>query len=81
MVCGADVVGMYPALEAETTSEAIRQEVIRSRIRYEGVNWSNATRYIAANSTEFETRQMGVHNLIPRRRYTGGPHQDPGDRK
>ena len=77
VVCGADVVGMYPALEAETTSEAIRQEVIRSRIRYENVNWPEATRYIAANSTEFETRQMGVHNLIPRRRYTKGATPGP----
>ena len=67
---------MNPSMDA--SAECVRKEVIKSRVRFEGVNWLEATRYIASNRSTFEARQMGVQNVIPDRRYTKG--RTPGVR-
>ena len=72
-VVGADVVGLYPNLNADITAEAIRLEVVESEAKFEGVNYFEAGKYIAINTQPWEARKMGVENLIPRRRYNRGP--------
>lgn len=58
VICGADVLAIYPSMDAETTAETVRWETIRSKVRLEGVNWIEATRHIAINFTKFETKSM-----------------------
>ena len=72
VIIGSDVVALYPSLDTETTAECVREETIKSDINTEGVNWKEATRYIAVNVNKFEARRMGVSNLVPGRKFTKG---------
>ena len=73
VVIGADVIGLYPALDAEKSSEAVREETIKSGIEFEGVDWEEATTYLAINLDKFERKRMKVDSLVPTRRYVMGP--------
>ena len=72
VIVGADVIGLYPSLDAEQTAEAVRKETINSEVSFEGVNHKEALRYIAVNCDKFEIRKMGLEHLVPSRRFTKG---------
>ena len=63
------MLAICPSMDAETTAETVREETIRSKVRFEGVNWLEATRHIAVNFTKFVTKKMKVYNIFPSRRY------------
>ena len=73
VIVGADVVSLYPSLDAEESSEAVREEVENSKVEFDNVNWEEATTYIAINNNRYEARKMKVDDLIPVRRYKKGP--------
>ena len=47
--------------------------MLRSKVRWEGVDWSECLKYLAINLKEYKARQLNVHNLIPVRKFKKGP--------
>ena len=72
VLIGADVVGLYPSLDAELSAEAVREETVRSEIKFKGINNKEALRYIAVNCDKFEARRLGLEHLVPVRRFKKG---------
>ena len=72
-VIGADAVGLYPSLNTEVTSEAIRLECIDSEVEFVGINEYEAGKYLAMTCKPWELHKMGVGRLVPKRRHRKGP--------
>ena len=54
----------------------MREETIRSSMKFEGVNHREMSRYLAMTSDPWEWRRWGVYQFIPWRRYSKG--ETPG---
>ena len=67
-----DAKALYPSLDTEVTAKAVRQEVLQSKIQFEGLNPKEMARYLAVTSDPWEQKAWGVRSLIPTRRYTKG---------
>ena len=71
-IVGADVKALYPSLDAYTTGETIRREIIRSPIEFTDLEWKEMARYVAFTSDPHQHKSWGVHHLIPKRRFKYG---------
>ena len=88
VVVGFDYVSLYPSLEAEMAAREAHDAVMLSPLQFSGVNYKEACRYIAANTTEQEVAVNKLRRVLPwrptnmgtRPGVTGpeamGPHSD-----
>ena len=54
------------------TLKVIRLETQKSKVKWEGVDWEEMTKYIAMNITEYRARTLRVSHLLPKRKYNMG---------
>ena len=70
---GADIEALYPSLDPTRTGEAIRLETIRSEVKWVGVDWAEALKYLKINLTPYKAKQLEVEHLLPERKFSKGP--------
>ena len=76
VLIGADVEALYPSPDPIRTGEAIREETIKSEVKWAGVDWAETLKYLRLNLTKYRARQLQIEHLLPTRKFSKGP--DPG---
>ena len=71
-VIGADVEALYPSLSAVEVAEIVYDAVMSTEIKFDGINWTEACKYIALTSTEQECRLGPLMRVLPIRRSVNG---------
>ena len=72
VLIGSDVSALYPNLDAEQVAEIVYKAVRDSKIKWENIDYLEATRYIALNWDNIRCRTSTLRRVLPRRRHTGG---------
>ena len=72
VLTGADAVGLYPSMKKRTTGKVIREEAIRSEVKWQNISWREAARYVAINCEPWEVFDMGLARVVPWRRFKMG---------
>ena len=71
-VVGSDVEALYPSLEAVEVAEIVYEAVLKTKIKFENIDWVEGCKYIAITSTEQECRLGPLKRVLPRRRCVTG---------
>ena len=72
VMMGFDVEALYPNLDIDKVGDRIREAVKTSNIKWEGVNYMEAVRYIALNWPESKCRSSSLRKVLPWRRKNHG---------
>ena len=72
VVIGCDVEALYPSLDAKRCSEIVRDEVMRSSITWEDIDYLEGTRFIALNKSAEYCRNHPLRRVLPVRRGRTG---------
>ena len=72
VLVGTDVVNLYPSLDITKVVEEVRQAVMDSRIRWQEVDYLEASRYVALNWSAEQCKQSKLRRILPTRRYNTG---------
>ena len=73
---GADVKALFPSLSAQRSGRIVREVVLESDMKFEGIDYRAAAMLVRYGMDLFEIRKLGLENIVPRRRYHRG--QEPG---
>ena len=60
VLIGADVKALFPSMLARITGKAVGDAVRNSRIKFEGINYKEAARYIWFEMSEIEIKSRGL---------------------
>ena len=71
-IVGADAKSLYPSCEAKHSGRCAREAAMKSKLKVEGWNFTEAARYVAFGYDKFEIRQMGLQRVVPKRRFKKG---------
>ena len=72
VVVGSDVVSLYPNLDIEKVVDAVQLAIMESNLRWEEIDYLEASRYIALNWTASQCRASPLGRILPTRRKTTG---------
>ena len=72
VIVGSDCVSLYPNLMKVESADEVAQAVIESEVKWEGINWKEAVRYIALCHDELWCRSSRLARVLPRRRHKKG---------
>ena len=72
MLVGADIEGIYPSLDPQRTGETVRQETMKSDVKWKGVDWGEALKDLKIGMAPYKARQLEVEHLLPRRMFNKG---------
>ena len=72
VIVGSDVISLYPNLKVEKIVERVEQEVLKTDLKFENVDYLEAARYLVLNWTEKEVKTSGLRRVLPWRRKRGG---------
>ena len=72
VIVGTDVVNLYPSLDVEKVVGIIREAVIKSKVKWEEIDFLEAARYVALNWSAEKCKASKLGRILPHRRYTGG---------
>ena len=73
---GADVKALFPSLSAQRSGRIVREVVLESDMKFEGVDYRAAAMLVRYGMDHFEIRKLGLERIVPKRRYHRG--QEPG---
>ena len=68
----SDVEGLYPACKALLSGKLVKETVLKSKMKTEGINYREAARYCAMKYSKSEIFSNGLTRIIPHRRYRKG---------
>ena len=71
-IVGSDVEALYPSLEAVEVAQVVFNAMMKSEIKFRGMNYMEACRMIALTSTEQECRLGPLKRVLPVRRFVNG---------
>ena len=72
LIVGSDVEALYPSLDAIEIAEIVYDAVMRTKVRFENIDWMEGCKYIALTSTEQECRIGPLKRVLPTRRSVNG---------
>ena len=77
---------MYPSLDIEETSKICAKMVTESGLRFQGVDWTWACKYLALNFNQKEISKRNLLGIIPVKKAKQGKDPTvltigPGDKK
>ena len=72
VLTGSDAVGLYPSLLKISTGNVVREEAMKSTIKWEGLDYKECARYIAIHYEPWEIKRMKLQRVIPKRRFHKG---------
>ena len=67
-----DVKALYPSLKIKECARICREEVMKSEVVFEGVDYRWATQYLALSYTHAEINARRLNTVVPVRRYKFG---------
>ena len=67
-IIGADVEALYPSLDRDGSAKIVEQEVLRSTIRWEDLDYLEGARLIVLNMSAQYCRSHGLQRVLPVRR-------------
>ena len=68
LIVGADVVSLYPSMDVAKVSKMMREAIMNSPVKWEGVDYAECARYIALNWSEEKCRSSTLRRVLPVRR-------------
>lgn len=71
-IVGSDVAALYPSLDAIEVARIVYQAMMETEVKFAGVDYMEAARFIALTSTEQECRLSKLKRTLPRRRSKNG---------
>ena len=75
VVIGTDAVSLYPSLVKREAADEVAEAVTESSMKWEGVNWKEATRFLVLGRDEAWCRSSGLQRILPKRRFKHGVSQ------
>ena len=72
VVIGSDAVSLHPSMTKQESADEVAEAVMQSDLRWEGVNWKEATRYLVLGRDEAWCRSSGLTRVLPWRKYKKG---------
>ena len=72
VLVGADADVLYPSLEAEMAGRAAKSAILETEVKFEGVNYKEAARYVVLASSESDLRLSKLRRILPWRRHVKG---------
>ena len=69
---GADVVALYPSLNAEGTQDMIKKAVLESEVAICDMDYKEATRFLAMKMSKEEVNNHKLRKVIPKRKHKNG---------
>ena len=75
-VGSTDVKALYPSLLAKGTTDIIQEVFMEAEMKIDGINWSEAGKYLAINLSSNEILELGLEEVVSKRKRRGG--RNPG---
>ena len=72
VIIGTDAVSLYPSMEKQEAADEVAAAVEESSLKWDGVNWKEATRFLVLGRDETWCRKSSLWRVLPRRRYKHG---------
>ena len=72
VIIGGDVVSLYPNLDVDIVVDRIRDEILRTDLEFNNVDYLEATRYLVLNWTIEQARNSNLRRVLPVRRKNRG---------
>ena len=72
VIIGSDVISLYPNLTRQESADEVAEAVMESDLKWEGVNWKEATRFLVLGRDEPWCRSSKLWRVLPRRKYKHG---------
>ena len=72
VVIGSDAVSLYPSMTKQESANEVADAVMESSLKWEGVNWKEATRYLALGRDEAWCRSSDLYRVLPWRKHKQG---------
>ena len=72
VLCGSDVVSLYPNMEVDRVAENIKEAVLGSNMKWEEFDYMEGARYLALNWTAEECYRSKLRRVLPTRRGRRG---------
>ena len=73
VIVGSDVVSLYPNLRATEAGEEVLQAILESDIKWEGVHWQEAVRYLAMlRGFHWCKGHTVLRRVLPNRKFAHG---------
>ena len=72
-----DIEALYPSIHQKDGPRIVAEEIIRSDLRYEGVDVRKAAIYLAATLSKERQTVEGIGHLLPQRKAQGRPGRKP----
>ena len=72
VVIGSDAVSLYPSMTKQESADEVADAVMKSDMKWEGVNWKEATRYLVLGRDEAWCRSSGLTRVLPWRKFKKG---------
>ena len=72
VLIGADVVQLFPSLEANHSSKLVNKSLLETKVQFDGINYVEVATYLAMELTEWQARSSKIHHLLPKRRFKKG---------
>ena len=72
VIIGTDAVSLYPSMEKQESADEVAAAVEESSLKWEGVSWKEATRFLVLGRDEAWCRRSSLWRSLPRRRYKHG---------
>ena len=67
-----DAVSLYPSLTREESANEVAEAVLESNIKWDGVNWKEAVRFLVLGRDEAWCRSSGLGRVLPWRKHKNG---------
>ena len=72
VIIGSDVEALYPSLDSLECGKIVEEEILRTKIEWEDLDYLEGTRYIVLNRSAEYCRRHRLHRVLPvRRKKTG----------
>ena len=72
VIIGSDAVSLYPSLTKQEPADEVAEAVTASSLKWEGVNWKEATRFLVLGRDEAWCSSSKLWRVLPRRRHKHG---------
>jgi hypothetical protein len=72
VIIGSDAVSLYPSITKLESSDEVARAVMETDLRWEGVDWKEAVRFIVLGRDDAWCRSSKLARVLPHRRYRKG---------
>ena len=72
VIIGSDAISLYPNLTGRESADEVAEAVMQSSLKWEGLNWKEATRVLVFGRDETWCRNSKLWRVLPWRKYKKG---------